>query len=80
MKLTEANIFRVCYWIFMPMAVFMFLYGFNNLIIWKWGFWSEDWIITFIIIGLLMGWLLSMRIRKIEETLKDTDASLGGKK
>ncbi len=59
--------FKICFWVLTPLAIFIFLYGFNNVFIWKWGLWSQDWIITIIIIGGLLIWLLYIRIKKLEE-------------
>jgi hypothetical protein len=67
----ESKIYKICYWIFMPLAVFWIFYGFNNIIVWKWGLWSQDWILSLIFIGCLMLWLYNIRLKKLEKRVED---------
>lgn len=70
-KINIKKVGNVFYWIFFGIAVFMFIRGFGNFTYWKWGLYSPDWIVTFLIVLILLLINLNQRISKLEKRLEN---------
>jgi len=70
-QINKEKIGKVFWWIFFGIAVFMFIRGFGNFSYWKWGLFSQDWIVTFLIGLILLFINYNQRISKLEKRLEN---------